>query len=85
MAKIGVEVEGYRSFCLNVSLHGCDLLDNRIGRLHTNFQITATLSKKVLIFSKILSTFTFKVEVEVEVDTIWGKIRTFLLRVVAEI
>ena len=29
---------------------GYDLLDGGIGRLHTNFQISATLSKKVLIF-----------------------------------
>ena len=42
-----------------------------IGRLHTNFQISATLSKKYLIFSKNLSTSTF--DVEVEVDTIWEK------------
>ena len=33
VAKIGVEVE----VALNVPLHGCDLLDNHIGRLHTNF------------------------------------------------
>ena len=31
---------------LNVPLSGCDLLDNRIGRLLTNFQMSATLSKK---------------------------------------
>ncbi len=31
-------------------LLGYDLLDVCIGRLHTNFQISATLSKKVLIF-----------------------------------
>ena len=29
---------------------GYDLLDGGIGRLHTNFQISASLSKKVLIF-----------------------------------
>ena len=29
---------------------GYDLLDGGIGRLHTNFQISATLSKKVFIF-----------------------------------
>ena len=29
---------------------GYDLLDGGISRLHTNFQISATLSKKVLIF-----------------------------------
>ena len=49
----GVKIEkgkGIALFALNVPLHGCDLLDNRIGRLHTNFQISATLSKKVLIF-----------------------------------
>ena len=31
---------------------GYDHLDGGIGRLHTNFQISATLSKKVLIFSQ---------------------------------
>ena len=31
-------------------LLGYDFLDGCIGRLHTNFQISATLSKKVLIF-----------------------------------
>ena len=31
---------------------GYDNLDGCIGRLHTNFQISATLSKKVLIFSQ---------------------------------
>ena len=29
---------------------GYDNIDGSIGRLHTNFQISATLSKKVLIF-----------------------------------
>ena len=65
LAKIGVGVEGegegegfYSSFCFKCTLtwdmghthDGCDLLDNRIGRLLTKFQISATLSKKVLIF-----------------------------------
>ena len=31
-------------------LLGYGLLDNCIGRLHANFQVSATLSKKVLIF-----------------------------------
>ena len=31
-------------------VHGYDILDEPIGRLHTNFQVSATLSKKVLIF-----------------------------------
>ena len=31
-------------------LLGYALLDNCIGRLHANFQVSATLSKKVLIF-----------------------------------
>ena len=31
---------------------GHDILDGYIGRLHTNFQISATHSKKVLIFSQ---------------------------------
>ena len=31
-------------------LLGYDILDECIGRLHTHFQILATLSKKVLIF-----------------------------------
>ena len=44
------EVEGYSYFCLKCSLYGCDLLDNRIGRLHTNFQVSATLSKKSELF-----------------------------------
>ena len=35
----------------SVSL-GYDLLDRGIGRLHTNIQISATLSKKVMIFPK---------------------------------
>ena len=43
-------MEGYSFFALNVPSHGCDLIDNRIGRLHTNFHVSATLSKKVLIF-----------------------------------
>ena len=73
-----MEVEGYSFFALNVPLHGRDLLDNYIGRLHTNFQMSATLSKKVLIFFSInLSTPTSTFKVEVEVDTIWGKIRNF--------
>ena len=62
-----VEMEGYSSFCITCSLYGCDILDNRIGRLHTNFQVSATLSKKVLFFFlQILSTSTFKVGVEVD-------------------
>ena len=70
--------KGIAIFALNVPLHGFDLLDNRIGRLHTNFQIYVTLSEKVLIFSKKLFTSTFKVEVEVKVDdTIWGKNQNF--------
>ena len=44
--------KGIAFFALNVQLHGCDLLDNRIGRQHTNFQISVTLSKKVQIFKK---------------------------------
>ena len=35
--KVEGEVEGYSYFCLKCSLYGRDLLDNRIGRLHTNF------------------------------------------------
>ena len=34
----------------NAHLLRHDLLDELKGRLHTNFQISATLSKKVLIF-----------------------------------
>ena len=56
--------KGIALFALNVSLLGCDLLDNRIGRLHTNFYISPTLSKKVLIFPQIVSTSTLKVEVD---------------------
>ena len=44
--------KGIALFALNVHSHGCDLLDNRIGRLHTNFQISATLSKKSSDFFK---------------------------------
>ena len=29
--------KGIALFALNVHLHGCDLLDNHIGRLHNNF------------------------------------------------
>ena len=54
-----------------------DLLDNRKGRLHTNFLISATLSKKVLIFSKKLFTSTSTFKFEVEVDTIWGENQKF--------
>ena len=51
---------GIALFALNVPLHGCNLLDtNRIERLHTNFQISATLSKKVLIFSPNCIHFLF--------------------------
>ena len=57
MLKVEGEGEGYSSFCIKCPLYGCDLLDNRISRLHTNFQVSATLSKKV----------------GVEVDKIWGK------------
>ena len=49
--KVEGEGEGYSWFCLKCSLYGCDFLDNRIGRLHTNFQVSVTLNKKVLIFS----------------------------------
>ena len=62
-------------------MHECDLLDNRIGRLHTNYQISATLSKKVLIFSQIVSTSTLTLKVEVEAAKTFEKIRTILLRV----
>ena len=57
--KVEVEGEGYSYFCIKYSLYGCDLLDNRIGRLHTNFQVSATLSKKVLIFSANFIHFHF--------------------------
>ena len=36
----------------HATLLGCDLLDNHIGRVHTNFQVSDTLSKKVLISIK---------------------------------
>ena len=67
-AKIGVEGEvegeGYSSIALNVTLYGCDLLDNRIGSLHTNFQILAPFSKKVMIFPPNFIHFHFKVKSE---------------------
>ena len=44
LLNVGGETVGY------APLLGYDFLDNRIGRLHTYFQISATLSKKVLIF-----------------------------------
>ena len=50
-----------------------------IGRLLTNFQISATLSKKVLSFFPNCIHFHFNLEVEV--DNFFEKIRTFLLRV----
>ena len=83
MAKIGVEVEGegYSFFVLNIPLNRCDILDNCIGRLFTNFQISANLSKKVRIFPQIVSTSTLTLKVEMKVDTFFEKIRTFLLRV----
>ena len=69
------KAEGYSYFCITCSLYGCDLLDNCIGRLHTNFQVSATLSKKVLIFSHNFSTST--PTLKVEVDNIWGKNQIF--------
>ena len=68
--------KGIVLFALNVPLNGCDLLDNRIGRLLTNFQISATLSKKVLIFLQIVSNSTLTLKIEVEVDKFFEKIRT---------
>ena len=68
--KVEGEGEGYSFFCFKCTLHGSDLLDNRIGRLHTNFQISATLSKKVLIFSPNFIHFHF--HFHFKVDKIWG-------------
>ena len=61
--------QGIALFALNVPLHECDILDNLIGRLHTNFQISAT------------PTSTSTLKVKVEVDKFFEKIRTFFLRV----
>ena len=69
--------KGIALFALNVPLNECDLLDNRIGRLLTNFQISATLSKKVLIFPPNCIHTHFNFKSEVEVDTFFEKIRTF--------
>ena len=49
---------------------GYDLLDRGIVRLHTNFEILATLSKKVLIFVP-----------KCHFSNFGTKLRTFLLRV----
>ena len=79
--KVEREGEGYSSFCLKCFLTWCDILDNRIGRLHTNFEVSTTLSKKVLIFSQILSTSTFKVELKWKWIQFGEKIRTFLMKI----
>ena len=45
------EREVYSTFCFKWTLTwpGCDLLDNQIGRLHTNFEISATLKGRTIV------------------------------------